>query len=107
MQDALQEHHTSISMDGRHICNLRFANNIDLLGGTNQELQDFTDKLVASTWAYGMEVRTKKNKVMVNSTNNCSADIYMNGQKLEELDKFNFLWSTLSKDNSSSAEVCT
>ena len=65
MQDTLQDHHMSISMGGRHICNLRFADDIDLLGGTNQELQDFTDKLVARTGTYSMEESTEKSKVMV------------------------------------------
>ena len=39
---------------GRHICNLRFADDIDLLGGINQELQDFTDKLLARGGVYDM-----------------------------------------------------
>ena len=71
MQDILQDHHTSISVGCRHICNLRFANDIDLFGGTNQELQYFTDKLVASIGAYCIEMSTGKSKVMVNSINNC------------------------------------
>ena len=32
-----------------------------------------------------MEVTTEKRKIMTNSTNNISADISMNGQKLEEV----------------------
>ena len=87
MQGTLQDHHTSISMGGRYICNLRFANDLDLFGGSNQELQDFTDKLVASTGMYGIEVSTEKSKVMINSTNTCSTVIHINGQKLEEIDK--------------------
>ena len=93
-------------MGGRHISNLRFANDIDLLGGTNKELQDFTDKLVACAGTYNMKVSIEKSKDMVNSTNNCSVDIHMNGQTLEEVDKFKYLGSTVSKDGCSSAEVC-
>ena len=90
-----------------HICNLIFANNIDHLCGKSHELQDYTDELAASTGSYSMEVIAEKSKVMVNSTNNCSADIHMNGQKLEEVDKFMYLGSALSKDCSSSTAVCT
>ena len=107
MQDTLQDYHTSITMGGRYICNLRFADDIDLLGGKNHELQDITDKLVVSAGAYSLELSTEKSKVMVNSTNHCSADIHMNNQKLEEVDKFKSLGSTLSKGGSSSAEICT
>ena len=107
MQDTLQDHCTSISMGGRYICNMRFSNDIDLLGSTNQELQYFTEKLVDGTGASGMDVSTEKSKIMINGTNNYSADIHMCGKKLKEVQKFRYLGLTLSKDGSSSAEVHT
>ena len=42
-----------------------------------------------------MEISTKKNKTVTNSTNNISADISMNGQKLEEVISFEHLGATL------------
>lgn len=47
MIDALQvqDHKTSISIGGRRICNLRFTNDIDLMVGSNQVLEQLTDKL--------------------------------------------------------------
>ena len=42
---------------------------------------------------------------MTNSTNNISADIRMNGQKLEEGTSFRYLGATLCKDGTCSAEV--
>ena len=44
-QETLHDHHTSISIGGRPICNLRFADDIDLMGGSNGELQDLTNRL--------------------------------------------------------------
>ena len=41
--------------------------------------------LVNRATAYGMEVSTDKSQIMTNSTNNISANISMNGQKLEEV----------------------
>ena len=46
MQETLHDHHTSISISGRPICNLHFANNIDLMSSNNGELQDLTNRLV-------------------------------------------------------------
>ena len=43
---------------------------------------------------------------MTNSMNNISADIRMNGQKLEEVTCFKYLGPTLCKDGTCSAEVC-
>ena len=87
----LHDYLTSISIDLRPICNLRSANDTDLMGGSNGELQDLTNRLVDRAKAYyGMEVITKKSKIMTNSTNNISADISMNGQKLEEVTGFKY-----------------
>ena len=44
-----------------------------------------------------MEISTEKSKLMTNSTNNVSADISMNGQKLEEATCFKYLVATLYK----------
>ena len=51
MQEALDNHTTSISVGGRPVCNLRFADDIDLMGGSNIELQELTDKLADSARA--------------------------------------------------------
>ena len=41
--------------------------------------------LWVAAMVHGMEVGTEKSKIMTNSTNNISADISMNGKKLEEV----------------------
>ena len=50
-----------------------------------------------------MDISTEKNKIMTNSANNSSADISMNGQKLEEVTSFKHLEATLCKDGMCSA----
>ena len=47
----------------------------------------------------------KKSKVMVKNLNDSSPDITMNGQRLEEVNNFKYLRSTLSKDESCIVEV--
>ena len=88
MQETRCDHHTSISIGGRSICNLRFANT-KLTANSNGEFQDLTNILVDRATAHGIEVSTENSKIMTNSTNNISADISMNGQKLEEVTIFN------------------
>ena len=51
-----------------------------------------------------MEVSTEKSKIITNSTNNISAGISMNGQKLEVATSFTHLGATLCKDGICSAE---
>ena len=80
MQETLHDHHTSISTSRRPICSLRFADDIDLTGGGNGELQDIINRHVDRATAHVMEISTEKSKIMTNSTNNISADVSMNGQ---------------------------
>ena len=105
MQETLHDHTTTISISGRLICNLCFADNIDLKAGSNSELQEHTNKLIATVGAYGMEISMVKSKVMVNSTNNASVSIIMDGQKLEEVSSFKYLGATMTKDGTCKTEI--
>ena len=44
-----------------------------------------------------MEVSTEKSKITTNSVNSISADISMNGQKLEEMASFKYLGATMQR----------
>ena len=88
VQETFHDHHTSNSTGGRSICNLQFADDIDVMGGSNGELQDLTNRLVDRATAFGIEVSTEMSKIMTNSTNNINTDISMNGQKLEQVISF-------------------
>lgn len=105
MQDTLHNHLTSISIGGRPLCNLRFADDIDLMAGSNNELQDLTDRLSRRAGAYGMEISSEKSKVMIISTTDSSSNIVMNGQKLEEVNSFKYLGATLTRDGCCTAEI--
>ena len=58
MQKIFNDHHTSISIGGRPICNLWFADNSDFVGSSNCELQDLTSRPVDRARVYGMEFST-------------------------------------------------
>ena len=53
-----------------------------------------------------MEVSAEKGKMMIKCINNISADISMNGLKLEEVTSFMYLGASLCMDGTCSAEVC-
>ena len=59
MKATLHNHQTSDSVAGRTTCNLRFAR-IDLIGGSNGELQELSNRLVDRATAYEIEVSTKR-----------------------------------------------
>ncbi len=104
MQYTLQNFSPSISIGGRPLCNLRFADNIDLMGGSEAELQDLTTRMEKSSSQYGMEVSSEKNKITVNShTHHAPTNIKMNDQRLEEVDRFKYLGATLNKEDGNAA----
>ena len=107
MRETLLGFKSTVPIGGRTINNLRFADDIDLMAGSNTELQDLTSRLEKRAGAYGMEVSSEKSKIMVNSANNTPAQISMNGQQLEEVEAFKYLGSTLTKDGRSTVEIKT
>ena len=62
MRETLHSFKSSFSIGRRTISNLRFADDIDLVGGSNNELQKFTDRLSKSARVYGMEVSSEKKR---------------------------------------------
>ena len=99
MQETLHDHHTFISIVGKSICNLRFTDDNDLMGGSNGKLQDLTNRLVDRATAYGMEVS------MTNNTSNISAGNSINNQNIEWVTSFKYMGATQCKDDTCSAEV--
>ncbi len=50
------------TIGGRNISNMRFAEDIDLMAGSRQELGELTELVDTASAAYGMEVSTEKSK---------------------------------------------
>ena len=67
MQEALHNFSGTTSINGRENSNLRFADDIDLIAGTEEDLQELTTTLERRAHAYGMEISAEKSKSMVNS----------------------------------------
>ena len=61
MTDALGDHEGSVSIGGRTITNLRFADDIDAIAGKEEELVKFVNHLDKASTTYGMEISSEKN----------------------------------------------
>ena len=86
MQETLQDYNTTMSVGGRPICNLRFADDIDLMGSSEN---DFKISLPDWKKRQELEVSSEKSKVLVNSANqNTPIDIMKTSQNLEVVDSF-------------------
>ena len=93
MTDALKGHEDTVSIGGRMITNLRFADDIDCLAG-EEELANLVKRLDKVPTAYGMEISAEKTKLMTNNTSGINTEIKVNGQKLEKSQASN-TWAQL------------
>ena len=60
MSDALEEHEGKVSIGGRNITNLRFADDIDVLAEEEQKLEALVESLVKTCTSYKMEISAGK-----------------------------------------------
>ena len=100
MTDALEDHEGTVSIGGRTITNLRFADDIDGLAGDEEELANLVERLDKASTAYGMEISAEKTKLMTNNTSGINTEIKVNGQKLETVTSFKYLGSVITDEGS-------
>ena len=60
MTDALQEHEGTVSIGGRTVTNLRFADDIDGLAGREEELKSLVERIDKTSKDYGMEINARR-----------------------------------------------
>ena len=83
MAASLEDHEGTVSIGGKTITNLRFADDIDGLAGQEQELVKLVNHLEEASAAYDMQISAKKTQLMTNNTNGISTDITIDNKKLE------------------------
>ena len=98
--DALEDHEGTVSIGGRTITNLRFADGIDGLAGDEEELANLVQRLDEASTVYGMEISAEKTKLMTNNTSGISTEIKVNGQKLETFASIKYPASLITDEGS-------
>ena len=97
MSDALDG---KVSIGGRNITNLRFADDIDALAEEEQELEALVESLDKTCTRYKMKISAEKTKLMTNSANGIQREIKVTGQKLGTITNFKYLGAVVSNDGS-------
>ena len=100
MTDASEDHEGTVSIRGRTITNLRFADDSDGLAGEEEELANLVERLDKASTAYGMEISAEKTKLMTNNTSGINTKIKVNGQRLETVTSFKYLGSVITDEGS-------
>ena len=106
MTDSLEDHEGTVSIGGRTITSLRFADDIDDLAGEEDEQANSFERLNKASTAYGMEISAEKTKLMTNDTSGINTEIRVNGQKLETVTSFSYLGSVITDEGSKPELLC-
>ena len=75
MTDALDNHEGTVSIGGRTITNLRFADDIIGLVGEEEELAKLAEHLNKASTAYGMEISAEMIKLMTKNTSSINKEM--------------------------------
>ena len=102
MTVALEDHEGTVSVGGRTITTLRFADDIDGLAGEEEELANLVERLDKASTAYGMEISAEKTKLMTNNTSASGINTEIKGivQKPETVTSFKHLGSVITDEGS-------
>ena len=100
MTDASEDREDTVSIGGRTITNLRFADNIDGLAGGEEELANLVERLDKASTAYGMEISAEKTKLTTSNANGINTEIKINVKKLEPVTSFTCLVCVITEEGS-------
>ena len=104
MNDALENHTGTVNIGGKIIINLRFADDIDGLAGSESELSNLIKKIDSTSCKYGMEINATKTHIMTNSEGKFTSEIKINNDTLKIVEKFKYLGAIID-DKGSKSEI--
>src|SRR5579872_3218943 len=105
LSEALEAYEGGALMNGRHVSNLRFADDIDLMGETVVDAQDLLDAVQDSSRRHGLEINREKTKIMLVAKESRDITISINDQKLEQVSHFKYLGTEVTQENSSLTDI--
>jgi len=103
MRETLDRYTGELQIGGRHISNLRYADDIVLIATSQQELQELVDRLHKTSGKYGLMLNKEKMKVMSTEDNTCM--VYVDKKVLEQVDNFCYLGSLSTNDAKCAKEI--
>ena len=87
---------------------LLYADDADFVAHTEEDMQEIMDLFSSACTAFGLTISIKKTKVMFTPAPGApyvEPNIYVNGTRLEVVDTFVYLGSTIARDASLDAEI--
>ena len=105
IREALNGFGGGFAIGSRSLSNLRYADNVILIAGTMEKLQDLVTWLEVASAKYGLVISDDKTKVMATHTASCDTNI--SGTRAEQVDSFPYLGSLITEDSECTKEIRT
>lgn len=103
--DKVKEHVKGITVQGLSFNNLRFADDIDILEGNEDDLENTVQILSNEAERYGLSINIEKTKTMVFGDKEIKRKIKVNGIEVENVENFTYLGSNMTHDLDCRQEV--
>ena len=104
MNDTLDTHIGTVNIGGRIITNLRFADEIFGLAGSESELNSLISQLDFTSRASRLEINATKTQIMTNFEGKFISEIKINNKPLNFVDTFKYLGEIID-DKGSTTEI--
>jgi len=106
MTEAMEGTEEGVKVGGKMLKDIRFADDQGMVASSEQGLQNIMSSLEVTAEKYGMKINAKKTKVMKVSRNTRGKmNITVGGQKIEQVESFKYLGSTITEDGRCEQEI--
>lgn len=105
MRMAVDSEAAGLRLCGRRVSNLRFADDINLMAESPEELQAVTDQVNQQSVRLGLIINIDKTKVMAVGDDHRQLHIQINGKDLEQVKEFVYLGGVVSDDGRCIADI--
>ena len=104
MRNALENFEGSITVGGHKITKLRYADDVVLIAGSIEELQDLVERVKLESEKVGLFLNTQKTKVMKVQQNPSDGGIVIDGETAETVTTFKYLGAIFTSNGDDSTE---
>src|SRR6218665_3676354 len=105
MSFALKSAEAGVRVGGQTVNNLRFADDIDLVGGDDGQLQELTDEVHSSSQKFGLKINVEKTKTMTIGKQRKTVEIKIEGETLEQVTEFIYLGGVITEDGRCTKDI--
>ena len=103
MREVMEGWGGGLHIRGRRLTNLKYADNIVLFAESEEKLQNIINRLDQVGSEKGLLINMDETNIMTLNGKICN--IILNGSRLEQVDTFQYLGSTKTKDAECSREI--